>query len=134
MTAHGQLIPIWRQFYPILQRVSFEEIQAFSELPWDSWEPQECLIRVVAVVQLLSSVWLFATPCPEAHQAPLYRGFPRQEYCSGLGTHLVSVTSRDSLRRLRRPLRIGIPISQLRCSEVSSLPRWRPKDWVLETS
>ena len=45
-----------------------------------------------------------------------------------------SVTPRDSLRRLRHPLSIGIPISQLCCSEVSSLPRWRPKDWVLETS
>ena len=87
MTAHGQLIPIWRQFYSFLQRVSFEKIQAFSESLWDSLEPQECLIRVV-VVQLLSHVWLFATPCTVAHQSPLYRGFPRQEYCSGLGTHL----------------------------------------------
>lgn len=48
------------------------------------------------------------------------------------GTHIISVISRDSLRRLRCPLSAGIPRSQLLCSEVSSLPRWRPKDWVLE--
>ena len=28
--------------------------------------------------------WLYATPWTVAHQAPLFRGFSRQEYCSGL--------------------------------------------------
>ena len=34
--------------------------------------------------QLLSPVWLFATPWTVACQAPLTMGFPRQEYWSGL--------------------------------------------------
>ena len=34
--------------------------------------------------QLLSHVWLFATPCTVACQAPLSMGFSRQEYWSGL--------------------------------------------------
>ena len=32
----------------------------------------------------LSRVQLFATPWTVAHQAPLFMGFPRQEYWSGL--------------------------------------------------
>ena len=36
------------------------------------------------VVQSLSLVWLFMTPWTAAHQAPLSKGFPRQEYWSGL--------------------------------------------------
>ena len=39
---------------------------------------------VVATVLLLSRVRLFATPWTVAHQAPLSRGFSRQEYWSGL--------------------------------------------------
>ena len=34
--------------------------------------------------QLLSRVWLFATPWTVAHQAPLAMGFSRQEYWSEL--------------------------------------------------
>ena len=34
--------------------------------------------------QLLSHVWLFATPWAIAHQAPLSTEFSRQEYWSGL--------------------------------------------------
>ena len=36
-----------------------------------------------AKCQLLSRVWLFATPWTVAHQAPLSMGFPRQECWSG---------------------------------------------------
>ena len=39
---------------------------------------------IVVVVLLLSCVWLFVTPWTVAHQAPLSKGFPRQEYWSGL--------------------------------------------------
>ena len=39
---------------------------------------------VAVVVQPLSHVQLFATPWTVAHQAPLFMGFPRQEYWSGL--------------------------------------------------
>ena len=35
-------------------------------------------------VNLLSRVWLFATPWTVAHQAPPSTGFSRQEYWSGL--------------------------------------------------
>ena len=46
--------------------------------------------------QLLSCVWLFATPWTVAHQAPLSMWFSRQEYWSGWpieGSHISSVTS-----------------------------------------
>ena len=33
---------------------------------------------------MLSHVQIFATPWTVAHQAPLFMGFPRQEYWSGL--------------------------------------------------
>ena len=36
------------------------------------------------VLSLFSHVWLLATPCTVAHQAPLLMGFSRQEYWSGL--------------------------------------------------
>ena len=32
----------------------------------------------------LSHVWLFATPCTAARQAPMFMGFSRQEYWNGL--------------------------------------------------
>ena len=35
-------------------------------------------------VKLLSLVQLFVTPWIVANQAPLFMGFPRQEYCRGL--------------------------------------------------
>ena len=41
-------------------------------------------VWVSVCVQLLSRVWLFATPWTVDHQAPLSMGFPRQEYWSGL--------------------------------------------------
>ena len=35
-------------------------------------------------VKSLSRIWLFATPWTVAYQAPLFMGFPRQEYWSGV--------------------------------------------------
>ena len=37
----------------------------------------------LVVVDLLSYVWLFATPWTVAHQAPLSKGFSKQEYWVG---------------------------------------------------
>jgi len=42
------------------------------------------LLILFIVVQLLSHIWLFATPWTMACQDPLSMGFPRQEYWSGL--------------------------------------------------
>ena len=36
------------------------------------------------IMHVLSHVWLFVTPWPVAHQAPLSIEFSRQEYWSGL--------------------------------------------------
>ena len=47
--------------------------------PGVSFPASPCL-----VCQLLSPVWLFATPWTVAHQAPLSMGLSRQEYWSGL--------------------------------------------------
>ena len=43
-----------------------------------------CYINAVCCAQSLSPVRLCDTPWTIAHQAPLSRGFSRQEYCSGL--------------------------------------------------
>ena len=44
-----------------------------------------CSIRESEVkVKSLSRVWLFATPWTVAYQGPLFMGFSRQEYWSGL--------------------------------------------------
>ena len=43
-----------------------------------------CLLPFTLCAQLLSRVWLFATPWTVAQQAPLSTGFSRQEYWSGL--------------------------------------------------
>ena len=40
--------------------------------------------KIVAVVQWLSPVQLFATPWTVAGQAPLFVGFSREDYWSGL--------------------------------------------------
>ena len=57
------------------------------------WQPKETStpsslppisIYLCVCGQLLSHVWLFATPWIIAHQAPLSMGFPRQEYWSWL--------------------------------------------------
>ena len=39
---------------------------------------------VCVCAELLSRVWLFATPWTVAHQSPLSRGFSKQDYWSGL--------------------------------------------------
>ena len=50
-----------------------------------------CLFLYVLcfVVYSLSRVQLFTTPWTVAHQAPLFLGFSRQEYWSGLSTFLI---------------------------------------------
>ena len=41
-------------------------------------------VCVCVCVQPLNCVWLFVIPWSVAYQAPLFMGFPRQEYWSGL--------------------------------------------------
>ena len=41
-------------------------------------------MNVPCCAQLIIPVQLFETLCTVALQAPLFTGFPRQEYCSGL--------------------------------------------------
>ena len=64
-----------------------EFIQIFSFVSLEK-EAQIIVFRhflyIVVVVQSLSCVQLFSTPWTVAHQAPLFMGFPRQEYWSGL--------------------------------------------------
>ena len=42
-------------------------------------------------VKSLSRVWLLATPWTAAHQAPLFMGFPSQEYWSGVSSPWYSI-------------------------------------------
>ena len=57
--------------FPSLQRI-------FILIMNGSW------ILCVCLLSYFSRVWLFATPRTEACQAPLFVGFSRQEYWSGL--------------------------------------------------
>ena len=43
-----------------------------------------CWITIVYMLSCFSHVWLFVTPWTIAHQAPLFMGFSRQDYWSGL--------------------------------------------------
>jgi len=43
------------------------------------------------VFQLLSHVQLFVTPWTLAHQAPLFLGLPRQEYCHFLLQGIIQI-------------------------------------------
>ena len=44
----------------------------------------DCIFKLLRVLFLLFSHWLFVTPWSVAHQTPLTMGFPRLEYLSGL--------------------------------------------------
>ena len=67
-----------------------------------------------AVVQALSRVQLCVAPWTVACQAPLFMGFPRQEYCSGL-LFLLKEISLTQARRLR------LLYWQVDCSQLSLL-------------
>ena len=51
---------------------------------WGKGESLSPKVSPVSKCKLLSHAQLFATPWTVAHQAPLFMGFPRQEYWSGL--------------------------------------------------
>ena len=55
----------------------------FTIFTWAITTKPSLHVVVVAVVQSLSRVWLFATPWTVARQAPLSMGFSRQDYWSG---------------------------------------------------
>ena len=86
--------------------------------------------------QLLQSCWLFATLWTVVCQAPLFMGFPRQEYWSGCHFLLqeIYLTQRSNLhllcllhfRRILYPLsHLGSPTVSLSCFAESETPsRW----------
>ena len=47
-------------------------------------EPKRHWSEHISVVYLLSHIQLYATPWTVSHQVPVSKGFPRQEYWSGL--------------------------------------------------
>ena len=55
--------------------------------------------RYMCMLSHFSHVWRFVTPCTVAHQAPLFMGFSRQEYCSGFHLLLQGIfpTQRSNL-------------------------------------
>ena len=64
------------------------QLGSFFE-PLRAWHVYMCVCMCMCVcvcvrTQLLSLVRLFATPWTVVHQAPLFMGFSRQEYWSGL--------------------------------------------------
>ena len=73
-------------------------------------------------VKSLSCVWLLVTPWTTAYQAPLYMGFSRQEYWSGLP--LPSLTRRVTLGQRAGRSRGFFIVFPL-------LPNSSPKAWIL---
>ena len=67
---------IWSQVFENSRKQSIANTRAESLLSWG--------VKVKVKVELLSHIWLFATPWTVAHQAPPSMGFSRQEYWSGL--------------------------------------------------
>ena len=51
-------------------------------------ELKSFLMKVKSESEVLSRVWLLATPWTAAYQAPLSMGFSRQEYWSGVPLHV----------------------------------------------
>ena len=74
VTLHYPLVPT-----PLLCKLSFDYIPIKS---WWVWSDTD--IYALLLVSHFSHVWLFVTPWPAAHQAPLSMWFSRQEYWSGL--------------------------------------------------
>ena len=78
------------EFLPWWRCVSCKKISLVLNFLWNSLRdvtlPNSCVIygTFFVVVQLLSHVWLFPISWTVASQDPLFLGFPRQEYCSGL--------------------------------------------------
>ena len=71
----------------LLPQYPFCMVQSLTRAWTDTSLSQEYMSYVTIVyvcTQPLSCVWLVATPWTVACQAPLYMGFPRQEYWSGL--------------------------------------------------
>ena len=103
-SGHSYLIPYFRGFFQIYTAAAAKLLQSCPTLcdpidsPWGSPIPGILQVRTlewVAIsfsnawkwklkVKLLSCVRLLATPWTAAHQAPLYMGFSRQEYWSGV--------------------------------------------------
>ena len=52
--------------------------------PTSNWYVAGMWVKPSERAQSLSLVWLFVTPWTVPHQAPLFMGFSREEYWSGL--------------------------------------------------
>ena len=88
---------------------SWTRLSDWTEL---NWTPL-CLF-VCVCAQLLSCVQLFVTPWTVAHQAPLFMGFPRQEYRSGFpfptpGNLLIQGSNLSLLHLLHRQADPSLP-------------------------
>ena len=100
----GSVGVAWTSWHPSLKAgvqgtravISMTQTEWFFILPWTSSASVVhacvrvrvcvcvCVCMCVCVCVCSSCVWLFATPCPLAHQAPLSMGLPREEYKRGL--------------------------------------------------
>ena len=74
------------------------------------------------VVQWLSHGWLFATPWTAAHQVPLFMGFSRQEYWSGLHALLQGIFPTQGSNLCFLHCRRLLPLSHLG-SPAPSIPK-----------
>ena len=82
--SYSWLSPVWHWTISISSK---KKSLTYSHLEriWQNESPKNNFVveSFVVVVDLLSCVWLSATPWTVAHQAPLSVEFSRQEYWSG---------------------------------------------------
>ena len=82
----------------------------------------------VVGARVLSPVRLSVTQWTVACQTPLFMGFPRQEYCSGLwqdAAKVAELTSKYGRNDLREGHRLAV--SRLTCQRVD-VAEWRKRD------
>ena len=73
-----------RMNYPLLESLEVDCTINGQKYYREIQASDRCMGQILLKYQSLSHVLIFATPGTIAHQAPLYMGFSRQEYWSGL--------------------------------------------------
>ena len=69
--------------YYLITKVTFELAEFWLMWSLGEWLTSHGCMQA-CMLSCFSHIWLFVTPWTIAHQAPLFMGFSRQEYWSGL--------------------------------------------------
>ena len=127
----GSLLPFWNWEYDESVDLLFKKSRHRSARPFSI-----CIFSCVAAVESLSCAQLFATLWTAAHQAPVSKGFPRQEYWNGLPFPPLGDLPDPGIKPTSLALAGGfltsVPLGKL-CFRVTLTKRrhhWSPLNWV----